>query len=126
MIVSLSMNNPILSPNIVLEEIKAQGLKHPEIVLRQSILETGWYKCTDCALDVNNLFGLWDSRNQKYFEYNSLKESIIGYKKMIQDPYYKEGDYYEFLECMWKGDTGDCKRYASSKNYTETLKRIRL
>ena len=41
---------------VKLELIK-QNVEHPEIVLAQSILETGWYKCKNCSMDKNNIFG---------------------------------------------------------------------
>ena len=36
----------------VLKELKKQDVKFPEIVLAQSLLETGWYQCTSCSIDV--------------------------------------------------------------------------
>ena len=33
------------------------GIKHPEIVTAQSILETGNYACDSCSLNKNNIFG---------------------------------------------------------------------
>ena len=54
----------------VLTELEKQEVWYPEVVLAQAILETGWVGCEKCSLDKNNLFGLWDSRNQKYFEYD--------------------------------------------------------
>jgi len=51
----------------VLKELKAQNVLYPEIVLAQSILETGWFKCKNCSLDNNNLFGLWNSKKQEYY-----------------------------------------------------------
>ena len=33
-------------------------IKHKDIVLRQSIQETGWYNCKNCSMDNNNIFGI--------------------------------------------------------------------
>ena len=46
----------------VLAELKKQHILFPKIVLAQSILETGWYKCENCSMDQNNLFGLWNHK----------------------------------------------------------------
>jgi len=64
--------------NEVYTELLKQNVKHPDIVLAQSILETGWYKCKDCSLDKNNLFG------DKYKDYYDFL-SKIGY---ASDPNY--------------------------------------
>ena len=90
----------------VYEALVKYKVKHPEIVLAQSILETGWYDCDNCSLSVNNLFGLWDSKNKRYFPYDTWEDSIGGYLRGIQYRYNSENyeDYYEFLE---KTDTAD-------------------
>ena len=92
-------------------------VKHPEIVLAQSILETGWYDCDNCSLSVNNLFGLWDSKNKRYFSYDTWEDSIGGYLRGIQYRYNSENyeDYYEFLEKIG---------YASDPNYIVKLKKL--
>jgi len=101
----------------VLAELKKQNIKHPQIVLAQSILETGWYTCKNCSMDKNNLFGLWDYRNKKYFEYDIWQESIGGYKRGIQNKYFKKDykDYYHFLS-----EIG----YATDPQYITKLKQI--
>tara|TARA_R110001592_G_scaffold56157_2_gene171323 strand:- start:178 stop:585 length:408 start_codon:yes stop_codon:yes gene_type:complete len=83
----------------VLIELKKQNVLYPEIVLAQSILETGWYDCKNCSLDNNNLFGLWNYKKQEYYYYTNWKESIGGYKRGIQYKYFKKEykDYYHFL-----------------------------
>lgn len=105
------------TPSDVLKELKKQNIKYPKIVLAQSILETGWYKCTKCSRSVNNLFGLWDSRNKKYFEYDSWEESVTGYYRGIQYRFdeTKYSDYYDFLIKIG---------YATDKNYINKLKSI--
>ena len=55
----------------VLKELKEQDVLYPKIVLAQSILETGWYKCDGCSLDNNNLFGLWNSKKKEYYYYSN-------------------------------------------------------
>lgn len=101
----------------VLTELEKQEVWYPEVVLAQAILETGWFGCEKCSLDKNNLFGLWDSRNQKYFEYDTWQESIGGYKRGIQYKFFRKDykDYYKFLE-----EIG----YAEDPNYISKLKTI--
>ena len=101
----------------VLTELEKQEVWYPEVVLAQAILETGWFDCKRCSLDKNNLFGLWDSRNQKYFEYDTWQESIGGYKRGIQYKFFRKDykDYYKFLE-----EIG----YAEDPNYISKLKII--
>ena len=99
-----------ITPAKVYNELVEQDVKCPEIVLRQSILETGWYGCTECSLDNNNLFGLtyYDSKSgtRKYQKFDNWTESVSQYKKW-QDKYYKGGDYYDFLECVYKNEEGE-------------------
>jgi hypothetical protein len=70
------------------------GIKHPEIVIKQSILETGWYK-SPFLMKKNNLFGF---RKRSYMNFSNWKESVVYYKKW-QDKNYRntKEDYYDFL-----------------------------
>ena len=101
----------------VYKELIAQNVKHPEIVLAQSILETGWYECTNCSMDVNNIFGLWNSKKKEYFPYNTWQESVGGYLRGIQYKYdeSKYSDYYDFLIKV---------RYAEDPGYINKLKKL--
>lgn len=90
--VSLKSSEP-LSKASVKAELKRQNLKHPEIVLAQSRLETGEYTSEVCK-KYNNLFGL--RKGNTYRKYNHWTESVTAYKELIQSRY-KGGDYYQFL-----------------------------
>ena len=104
------------TPESVLKELKSKNVLFPEIVLAQSILETGWFKCNNCSMDVNNLFGLYNSKKKEYFPYTNWEESINGYKRGIQYKYSKKyDDYYAFLDDI---------NYASDPNYISKLKTI--
>ena len=92
-------------------EIKRQGIKSPQIVLKQSILETGWYTSHGCR-KRKNLFGFW--YKGKYLSFNTWQESITYYKNW-QERHYNGGDYYDFLERIG---------YATDKNYINKLKAI--
>jgi flagellum-specific peptidoglycan hydrolase FlgJ len=74
--------------------ICALQIKHPEIVIRQAILESGWFK-SPFLMSRNNLFGF---RKVKYLQFKNWKESVEYYKKW-QDKYYTnpKEDYYKFL-----------------------------
>jgi len=105
---------PELTPENVYAQLEKFGVQHPEIVLRQSILETGWYGCEKCSLEHNNIFGF--RYKKKYIEFNNWVEAVKYYKKW-QDKRYKGGDYYTFLK-----EIG----YATSKTYISKLKSIKV
>ena len=89
-------------------------IKYPDIVKAQAILETGNYTSNLC-INHNNLFGLYDSKNKRYYSYKHWYESIKDYKKLIQSKYDNNKYYYEFLEDI---------KYASDKKYVSKLKEI--
>ena len=93
-------------------ELLAQGIESPEIVLRQGILETMWFKCTNCSLKYNNLFGF--IYKKKYMRFSNWVKCVEYYKKwQVQN--YKGGDYYAFLKKIG---------FATSENYNKYLKNI--
>ena len=66
-----SLDSLELTVDNVLIEICKNDIKHPIIVLKQVLLETGHLKCTNCSLDYNNLFGIgWNGKT--YFRVNLL------------------------------------------------------
>ena len=89
-------------------------IKYPDIVKAQAILETGNYTSNLCV-NHNNLFGLYDSKNKRYYSYKHWYESIEDYKRLIQSKYDNNKYYYEFLEDI---------KYASDKKYVSKLKEI--
>ena len=89
-------------------------VQHPHIVYAQAILETGNFTSKVCK-ENNNLFGLYDSRNKKYYAFNHWSESIIAYINYIQYKYSPPKDYYKFLQ-----DIG----YAEDPRYTDKLRVI--
>ena len=79
------------------EALSYYEIKHPQIVYAQAVLETGHFK-SDLCLNGNNLFGLYDSKNHRYYTFDHWKDCIIAYKEMIQYKY-KDGDnYLNFLK----------------------------
>ena len=90
------------------------GVKHPEIVYAQAVLETGHFK-SDLCLNGNNLFGLYNSKKHRYYTFDHWKDCIIAYKEMIQYKYKDGDDYLNFLK-----EIG----YAEDPEYINKLKRI--
>lgn len=99
---------------LVLRELRKLGVKHPRIVLAQSMLETGHYK-SSLTRTHNNLFGFRTSNG--YLRFKNWKESCAYYKRW-QDRHYNPSNhnsYYGFLR--WIG-------YAEDPEYTTKLKTI--
>jgi hypothetical protein len=107
-------SNSALTLANVYDALIACEIAHPDVVMRQVIVETMWLKCKNCSKEVNNLFGFF--LNGKYIEFDSWFESVIYYKQW-QDSYYKGGDYYDFLNSIG---------YATSEKYERTLKQVIL
>lgn len=107
----------------VKQEIIQQKILFPDIVLRQSVWETGWYNCKHCSWDFNNLFGFrhsdWITKDNPagYKKFKRWQDSIDYYKKW-QSSRYKGGDYYEFLLSVGYAEAG--------KQYIKNLKSISL
>lgn len=96
------------------EALQYYDIKHPTIVKAQAILETAHFS-SDLCVKNNNLFGLYDSKNKRYYSYNHWWESVIAYKKTIQKRYENSRYYYMFLEDI---------EYAEDKEYINKLKEI--
>lgn len=90
------------------------GVKHPEIVYAQAILETRHFR-SKVYRECNNLFGLYNSRTKSYYKFDHWSESVVAYLDFIQDRYKSPNDYYKFLS-----DIG----YAEDPEYINKLKRI--
>ena len=96
------------------EALQYYNIEHPTIVKAQAILETAHFT-SDLCIKNNNLFGLYDSKNKRYYSYNHWWESIKAYKKLIQRKYDNSKYYYMFLEDI---------KYAKDKEYINKLKEI--
>lgn len=90
-------------------ELHLQKIKHPDIVLRQACLESAFFSSYLWRRN-NNPFGF--RYKEEYLLFNDWRSSIA-YMKQWQDKYYKEGNYYDFLER---------RGYAEDTLYTEKLK----
>jgi uncharacterized FlgJ-related protein len=67
---------------------------HPEIVIKQAVLETGWFK-SKFLMKKNNIFAF---RKKQYLSFNSWKD-CVDYYKAWQIKHYTntKEDYYTFL-----------------------------
>ncbi len=97
----------------VRQEIATQGIHHADIVLKQSILETGWYKSYSCKTR-NNLFGF--RYRGRYLEFATWQDSVAYYCRW-QSRKFKGGDYYTFLKSVG---------YAEDTEYINKLKSIKI
>ena len=103
----------------LIEALEYYDVKHPKIVYAQAVLETGHFK-SDLCLNDNNLFGLYNSKKQKYYTFNHWANSVEAYVRMVQYKYKGEkvepsNSYYKFLQ-----DIG----YAKDVLYISKLKKL--
>lgn len=102
------------------EELICQNVKFTKIVIKQAILETGWFK-SNVYKNKNNLFGFRTKNG--YLSFDSWEDSILYYKKWQKKHYTKFKEitedtcYYKFLE--WVG-------YAEDELYITKLKSIKI
>lgn len=101
------------------------GIKHPDIVLCQVILETGHFN-SYAYHHRNNLLGLGGDYGNN-LRFKSKKDSMRYYKRW-QDNLYsstkRKGDYYDFLNRLTCDNRGRWLRYAADPAYTTKLKQI--
>ena len=98
----------------LMDALEYYGVKHKDIVYAQAILETGYFK-SEVYKRYKNLFGLYNSYKEDYYQFNHWTESIEAYLKYIQYRYKPPNDYYQFLD-----EIG----YAEDTLYTSKLKKI--
>ncbi len=91
------------------------GIEHPEIVLKQSVLETGWYN-SKFLMSKNNLFGF--RYKGKYLRFETWKKSVEYYKRWQKRHYTDPNeDYYAFLLRI---------KYANGETYNDHLRKLIL
>lgn len=104
---------PELTKENVLKEIIKNDIKHPLIVYRQVLKETMHLQCSNCCLNINNL---WGFTSNKMLIFEHWTESVKFYKQWQSN--YKEGDYYEHLIRYWGAP--------NMLEYCRTLKQIEI
>jgi uncharacterized FlgJ-related protein len=104
-------------------------VKHPDIVYKQAILETGWFT-SESFLVYNNCFGMKVPRIRpttalgwamKHARYEHWSESVYDY--LLYQKYYEQildidldtVDYYDFLKRHG---------YSENKKYIKTLRKL--
>lgn len=102
LLLSSGLSSTALTLEQVWQEINYCELKHPEIVMAQSILETNWEYSTHNAVKRNNLFGLkggkkCESNKYGYKVFEHWSESICDYQNRVQNRYKEGEDYFQFL-----------------------------
>lgn len=108
--VSANTNKKIIEE--VFDALCSSGIRNPEIVMRQVILETGWLK-SPFLMKRNNLFGF---RSKEYLRFEDWRESVTYYLKWQKKYYLNSNEnYYDFLKRI---------KYAQAKNYIDVLKKI--
>lgn len=98
----------------LMEALEYYGVKHPNVVYAQAVLETGHFK-SDLCINGNNLFGLYNSRKKRYYTFDHWTESVEAYIDFVQYKYKPPNDYYKFLDNIG---------YAEDPEYINKLKRI--
>lgn len=119
---SNSLARFVLNPENVYAEIMRNDILFADIVLRQAILETGWFTSYNCR-KRNNLFGMTGGEKTSdnehgYVIYKNWMQSVKAYKEWQQQRMSDSvSDYYQFLD-DWN--------YAESDQYERKLKSINL
>ena len=101
---------------LVREACEYFGLSNVDIVVAQSILETGHYNSENCTKN-NNLFGLYNSKRGRYYHFDCWWKSVLMYKESIQreSRMRTNEDYFDYLVRIG---------YAEDPLYIDKLKRI--
>ena len=104
-----------LSPSDGLKmALEYYGVKYPDIVYAQAILETGYFTSQQ-YVKYNNLFGLYNSNKKQYYRFNHWSESVEAYINMVEYKYKDGTDYYHFLKTL---------PYAEDPQYINKIKQI--
>lgn len=96
------------------KEISKQDIIFPEIVLKQAIIETGWFTSNICK-NNNNLFGFY--YNKQYLSFKSWKDCVTYYKKWQARKYCGERNYFTFLKKVG---------YAEDSTYCSKLQQLQI
>lgn len=102
-----------MTKETVYQEILDNNIQFPQVVLAQSIVETGYFSSKVCR-EYNNLFGFFDG--QKYLKFDNWRESVKYYAAW-QKKNYTGGSYFKFLEEL---------PYAQDSNYVELIKKVKI
>lgn len=102
-----------LNEDNLYNELIAQGVSFPEIVVAQAKLETGHFKSYAC-LQNNNLFGL-RKKDSTYMAFSHWTDCVAAYKEYIQKWDDPPNDYYHYLDSIG---------YAEDTSYVAKVKEL--
>lgn len=91
-------------------------IQHPEVVMRQAVHETGWFKA-EFLMKKNNLFAF--RYKNKYITFENWKSSVEYYKRW-QDRHFVDSKYKDYYQFLIK------RGYAEDPNYVTRLKSLKL
>jgi len=81
-----------------------------DVIVAQSIIETGNYKCNRCTLDNNNIFGIM--KGKSYEKFDAWPLGIKRYKELFVDRYYgKQNSHKEYIKYLIR------RNYAEDPSY---------
>jgi hypothetical protein len=93
--------NRLVKVQQLYDSLKSYQIDNPETVLATAIFETGWMECTDCSLNMNNLFGF--RLDNGYVQFSNYSECFT-YMKKWQNAFYAPwkakhptSSYYDFM-----------------------------
>jgi hypothetical protein len=122
---AIESSEQVFSQQALVEELKRLNVRFPEIILAQSILETGHYT-SRIFEENNNLFGMKEAKARSttalgtqlgHAYYNNWKESVLDYA-LFQNAYMnkirKEKQYLKYLD----------KNYAEATGYDKTILKV--
>lgn len=122
---AIESSEEVFSQQALVNELKRLNVRFPEIILAQSILETGHYT-SRIFEENNNLFGMKEAKARSttalgtqlgHAYYDNWKESVLDYA-LFQNAYMnkirKEKQYLKYLD----------KNYAEASNYDKNLIQI--
>lgn len=111
---SLNLKAQVFTKQSFYNYIVECNIKYPDIVYKQSCLETGWFT-SNVFTENNNLFGFRICG--KYIRFSHWKE-CVRYYALYQKNRLKEGEnYYSFLKRIG---------YAEDTLYCKKLKKLKL
>lgn len=85
-----------LNVDNVRQYIRLKGIRWPNIVWAQCMVETGYLTCTNCCLQKNNLFGFMIGR--KCMEFPNWQSSVDYYARWQIRNMNPGEDYFAFLK----------------------------
>lgn len=92
------------------------GVKYPDIVTAQAVLESGHFK-SNIFKKSNNPFGLYNSSTRRFYKFNHWVDSVREYMNLVEYKFngHTKNEYYSFLKTL---------PYAEDTKYINKLKSI--